>query len=201
MHELWNPGYCGKYANFRSDEHESPKYSELNQKAESKRFFESYIIIISLIILSLNSCTAYVQRTILSPNLRLRNYNNIIANLVTSSGSLSMSTATLGAIDSAHLMEGEKQGILALESLQFEMMSIGFNFVSNENQADAIVDLSIGSIRYDPLAGWIADQAFVKFRDRKSGQVIAFYRAQSQLVTPTVNNIISNLASKIKGDY
>lgn len=152
-------------------------------------------------IIVLNSCTASVQKTTLTPSLRLRNYNNIIIDLVSSSGSISISTATIGQIDSGQLMEGEKQGLLALESLQFELMSIGFNFVSKENQADAIIDFSIGAIRYDPLAGWIADQAFVKFKDRKTGQVLAFYRAKAQVITPTVNNIISNLSKAIKRDY
>ena len=181
----------------------SPKADEIESKGRKREVMGKLgnSIVLIILVISLISCTASVQRTILSPNLRLRNYNNIIINLVTSSGSLSISTTTLGKIDSGHLMEGEKQGLLALESLQFEMMSIGFNFVSEENQADAIVDFSIGSIRYDPLAGWIADQAFVKFKDRKTGQVIAFYRAQSQVVTPTVNNIISNLSSEIKRDY
>lgn len=154
---------------------------------------------ISVIIL--NSCSASIKQTTLTPNLRLRNYNNIVVNLVSSSGSISYSTVTFGQIDSGQLMEGEKQGVLALQSLQFELMSIGFNFVSNENQADAIVDFSIGAIRYDPLAGWIADQAFVKFKDRKTGQILAFYRAKSQMITPTVNNIISNLCNAIRRNY
>ncbi len=149
----------------------------------------------------LNTCTASIQKTTISPNLRLRNYNNIIVNLVSSSGSISVSTATLNNIGSGQIMSGEKQSLLALESLQFELMSIGFNFVSEENQADAIVDFSIGAIRYDPLAGWIADQAFVKFKDSESGEILAFYRAKSQAITPTVNNIISNLVKEIKSNY
>jgi len=149
----------------------------------------------------LNSCTASVQQTLLTPNLRLRNYNNIVVNLASSSGSISLTTATLGKVASGQLMKGEKQAILALESLQFELMSIGFNFVPEEGQADALVDFYIGSIRYDPIAGWIADQAFVKFKDRKTGQVLAFYRAKIQFITPTVNNIISNLSKAIRRNY
>lgn len=159
------------------------------------------VILAIILIIVFNSCTASIQKTTLTPNLRLRDYNNIIVNLVSSSGSISYNTVTLGKIDSGQLMTGEKQGLLALQSLQFELMSMGFNFVTKESLADAIVDFYIGAIRYDVISGWIADQAFVKFKDRKTGQILAFYRAKAQVVTPTVNNIISNLSKVIRRNY
>ena len=163
------------------------------------RKFQHSLIFVSTIILL--SCTASVQRTKLFPSLKLRSYNNIIINLLNASGDISANTVNIGRINSAQMMDGEKQAVLALESMQFELMAIGFKFVLEENKADAIVEFSIGSIRYDPLADWIADQAFVKFKDVKTGQILAFYRAKVQFVTPTVNNIIKKLASEIRKDY
>jgi hypothetical protein len=164
-----------------------------------KKFISVVIIVLAIILL--NFCTASVQKTVLNPNLKLRNYNNILINLMSSSGSISLTTTTLGQIDSAQMTDGEKQAVLALESLHFELMSMGFNLVSDENQAEAIVEFSIGAIRNDPIAGWIADQAFVRFRDKKTGQILAFYRAKSQAITPTVNNIISKLSEAIRNNY
>jgi len=158
-------------------------------------------LIPSLLIFFLISCSASVKYQLADPDLRLRNYNNIVLNLVTSSGSLSLSTASLGGIGGAQLMSGNEQGKLALESLQFELMSIGFNFASEENEADAIVEFFIGQIRYDPLAGWIADKALVKFKERSSGRIIAFFQAKGQAITPTVDNIVGNLSKKIKKVY
>lgn len=156
---------------------------------------------ISMFLILLTSCSSSIQQVKSRPNLRLRQYNNIIAYLLTASGSQSISTASLGKINTAQLMSGEQQSVRALESLQFELMSVGFNFVTDERQADAIVEFSIGDIRYDPLAGWIADQALVKFMDRKTGTVLAFFRANSKLITPTVNNIVTNLGKAIKNAY
>jgi hypothetical protein len=126
--------------------------------------------------LTLSSCGSSVQHVKARPDVTLRKYNNIIAYLVSSTGSISVSTASLGKIAGGQMSSGAQQGTRALESLQFELMAIGFNFVPAENQADAIVEFTIGDIRNDPLAGWIADQALVKFKDAKSGQVLAFFR-------------------------
>lgn len=98
-------------------------------------------------------------------------------------------------------MPASEQARLALESLRFELMGIGFNFVTEESRADALVDFYIGTIRHDPIAGWIADQAFVKFKDRRTGEVLAFFRANTRFITPTTNNIISKLAKSVRKSY
>lgn len=151
------------------------------------------------------SCASTVQSTFSKPNIKLKNYNKVVVRLTDASGASSLSTTLLksgsGALLGGHMMKGEDQGKQALESFQFEMMSIGFEFVSDEAYADALVEFSIGQIRYDPLAGWIADQATVKFKDFQTGQIVAFYRAKTQFITPTVKNIIRNLAEEIRKSY
>ena len=80
------------------------------------------------------------------------NDNKIYVNIVNSSGAISMSTissAELG-MGSQHLMQGDNQTKQALES---------FQFVGQKSEADAFVEFTIGQIRYDPITGWIADQA------------------------------------------
>ena len=161
----------------------------------------SILIPLILAAMLLCSCGSSVQHVKARPDVRLRDYNKLIAYLTSASGSVSASTATLGKIGSAQISSGASQGVRALESLQFELMAIGFNFVSSENEANAIVEFTIGDIRYDPLAGWIADQALVKFKNAKTGEVLAFFRANSQFITPTVDNIVGNLADAIRDSY
>ena len=80
-------------------------------------------------------------------------------------------------------------------------MNIGFNIISDTTKIDAIVDFSIGQIRFDPIAGWIADQGNVKFTDYKTGEILAIVRAEVKFVTPTVKNIIANLSKSIQSIY
>jgi len=160
----------------------------------------------------LSSCSTTVERTLVTPDFHLNISKTIFARLATSTGAISVNTANLANINksgsgavlagasSTQLLPGEKQAILAFESLQFELMAMGFTLVDKEDKADYLVDFSIGSVRNDPISGWIADQAFVKFLSATDNKLLAFYRARLQFITPTINNIIKNLASSIKSD-
>ena len=110
-------------------------------------------------------------------------------------------SASITGLTSAHSMSGNEHALQAIEGLQFELANIGFDFVSNENQADAVIEFSIGTIRYDPIAGWIADQATLKFRDIRTGKILVHVRAKPKFITPTVNNIVANLAKEIRKRY
>lgn len=94
---------------------------------------------------------------------------------------------------SGQVSSGEAQAAQALESLKFELLALGFQMTDTPAEADALADFSIGQIRYDPLVGWIADQAVLTFKD-PSGKVLAGFRAQSRGITPTVNNIVTKLS-------
>ena len=48
-----------------------------------------------------------------------------------------ISSAELG-LSSQHLMQGDNQTKQALESFQFELMKIGFQFVGQKSESDAI---------------------------------------------------------------
>jgi len=154
-------------------------------------------VYLGLALFYLSGCSATVRHTMSKPNLKLRNFNKVILYLMNNSGSVSFSSANLKNVRSMQIMDGEKQGIIALESLQFEMMSIGFDIVTSESDAKAIVEFFIGQIRYDPVGGWIADQAIVKFRERTTGDIIAIFQAKKQMITPSINNIVSNLVKEI----
>jgi hypothetical protein len=162
---------------------------------------QSSIVLLGIALLALIGCGSSVQFAGSQPGVKLKNYNNVVAQLINSTGSVSLSTTNWQGLGSAQISRGSDQGVQALESLQFDLMAIGFNFVSSENEADAIIELSIGAIRYDPLAGWIADQATLKFIDMASGRTIAMFRAKGQLITPTVNNLVGNLSGAVRRRY
>jgi len=94
-----------------------------------------------------------------------------------------------------------EQTYLAMENLKFKLFEIGFEIVDNIKDADAIITLQIGTVRFDLLTGWIADEAFLQFIDRRTSKTFAMFHAKTRFITPTVKNIISNLASAIKKQY
>lgn len=74
----------------------------------------------------------------------------------------------------------------------------GINIVSNPSNANAIGEFSIGQVRYDPITGWIADQAFLIIKEKGSGSIILAARAEANFITPTVKNLIRNIISQVK---
>ena len=157
--------------------------------------------IIGLIFLL--GCGATIDSSI-APNTKpLRNYNKIYVNIVNSSGAISMSTissAELG-MGSQHLMQGDNQTKQALESFQFELMKIGFQFVGQKSEADAFVEFTIGQIRYDPITGWIADQATARIHNSENGQIIAYFKTEPRFITPTVKTLVEKLSTEIMKKY
>ena len=93
------------------------------------------------------------------------------------------------------------QVLLALEGLKFELSKIGFSVVEDKSVSDAIVEFQVGTIRFDPLVGWIADEAFINFIDTKNRNKIKVYYGSGRFITPTVKNILLNLEKAIKKDF
>lgn len=113
-------------------------------------------------------------------------------------GSASASGST---ISSGDIRSGDRQAEISLEKFKFELTKMGFNVVNDPKQADAYVDFIIGTVSYDLLAGWIADEGVVKFINKNNDQTIAYFVADTKFVTPTVSSIIKNLAARIKRVY
>jgi hypothetical protein len=164
--------------------------------------FVNHLAIV-LIAFSLTSCAS--SKGFISQDINLKDYKNIYVDLGNTGGSQSIGGGALFGSNSiagvAHNYDGDKQANLAKEKFVFLLREIGFNVVNNPGNSDAIAHLSIGQIRYDPLAGWIADQASLQVEDTKSRETIAQYIADGRLVTPTVNKIIKKLSKKVKKDF
>lgn len=128
------------------------------------------------------------------------NGKKIHLQLLTSSGVFSISQGDMSSRSSAITSDSdnreEKHALLVAHNLAFELRLLGLNLTNSPEDSEVIANFSIGTIRYDPLAGWIADQAFLEFQD-SSGQHILTVRAKAKLVTPTVENIVKNLVKEL----
>ena len=160
-------------------------------------------LLTSTFLIFIVGCGATIDSTRSANAKSLRNYNKIYVNLVNSSGGTTMNTINLNeiGIGTKNLMKGDEQVKQSLESFQFELMKIGFEFVGSLDDADAYIDFTIGQIRYDPLTGWIADQATAKFQESESGKIIAYFKTEPRFITPTTKTLIEKLSSAIKSEY
>jgi len=151
----------------------------------------------------------------------LRQYPKIYLMMATASGAVSVNSADLGSatatasihpggvnasvigssIGASHAMSGEAQARLVAQDLAFELASLGFELVDKKEQADAIALFSIGTVRYDPITGWIADQAFLVFKDAKTGSTISSFKAEPRFITPTTKSIVRNIMRAVARQY
>lgn len=88
--------------------------------------------------------------------------------------------------------------MLAAQDVQFQLGTAGFVPTESPSNADLIADFSIGAVRYDPLTGWIADQAFLQIRNAQNQEIVASYRANARWVTPTVGNLVENIMKQVR---
>lgn len=95
-------------------------------------------------------------------------------------------------------MEGKDQAFLAAKDLELELRAAGMRIVSQPGNANVIANFYIGSCRFDPIAGWIADRSFIDFRDSKTGETVAMVSGNTRVITPTIRSHIRNLVDATK---
>ena len=158
-----------------------------------------------VLLLLLCGCGASVKGHFPTGRVRLHQYPKLHLMLSTATGTISVNRAVLmspsGPIGASHVLSGSSQVLIVAQNLSFKLGTLGFQMVDSQGKADAIVLFSIGAVRHDPLAGWIADQAFLVFKDAKSETTLCTFRANSQFVTPTVNRIVENLVDEVGKHY
>lgn len=132
-------------------------------------------------------------------NAALMDSATVFVSLVSATGARSVDTAILGSgVSSTSEKSGSAQTRLALERVEHELLSMGFEVVSDPAEARLRAEFSIGAVRYDPLTGWIADEARLVFRDSASGRVIASYYAETRWITPTVKTLVKRLMGEVR---
>lgn len=97
--------------------------------------------------------------------------------------------------------DGQAQTVSAAQRMAFELQVIGFDMVDRPENAELLAEFSIGAVRYDPITGWIADQASLVLRDPQTGRVVFTAFADTRFVTPRVSTLIGRLAESVKARY
>jgi len=138
------------------------------------------LIIVSLLFIALTGCGSSIRQISFPQNSTMRNPGNIMVILKESSIN--------------------DQTLLAKEDLKFRLATMGFSITNDRESADVIGELQIGTVRFDPLVGWIADCVFFNLTDVRTMKLINSFRVQGRFITPTVKNLISNLSKSI-GDF
>lgn len=95
-------------------------------------------------------------------------------------------------------MAGADQATFALRQLQNRLVRFGFRIVQSASDADLIGTFSIGTIRRDPLAGWIADQADLVLTNPITGELVGTISASPEVVTPTVAALVESIAASTR---
>jgi len=175
-------------------------------------------VVYFLLLLTLTGCGATIHSQLVKKDARLGDYKKVYLMIATAGGGISVTGASMGggfttanatpsgasasgvgsALSVSHAMTGNDQIIMAAEDIAFALRDMGFETVDKAEQADLIALFSIGTVRYDPLAGWIADRAFLQFKDSKSGAMIVSIKADGQLITPTVKTLVDKMISEVK---
>lgn len=161
------------------------------------------ILLMSVIALLMQGCTASTISHLPNPDIRLSHHYSKIAIVTNGASGQSIGTTCLfqGQLSQTHVMDSSSQVQMAVETLAFECERLGFEVVANPENADLILEFNIGTVRFDPVAGWIADQGIAKFRDAKTNRLVAQYQAKTSFITPTVENILYKLVNEIKKNY
>lgn len=127
---------------------------------------------------------------------RLRNYSQVRFQLITTPGEhLAAVRGEKGAIDRFN------QVALAAKRLSSQLRAIGFDLVNDPALAKADAAFRIGSVRHDPITGWIADEASLIFSSVPEGKVIASLVVDARWGKLTIEAIVERLAEAVKENY
>ena len=175
-------------------------------------------ILYFLLLLIFTGCGATIHSQLLKKDIRLGDYKKVHLMIATSGGATSItgtgmgggfatatatpSGSTVGGVGSSlsvsHAMSGNDQIIMTAQDVAFALRDMGFDTVDKPEDADVIALFSIGTVRYDPLSGWIANRAFLQFKETKTESIIVSIKADGQLITPTVGTLVGNIVSEVR---
>jgi len=163
--------------------------------------------IASLGILIIGSCTATVKRATSNSNIRLRDYNKVVVNLISGSGNVERGTRISGSLQNDEIINigvgtPDKK---AFQLLQYLLIDIGFQVVTDTAGANAIVDFSLGTVKYDSIYGWITNESFLFFKDGKTGELLEGFNAKGDPMWGaewyTLDQIISEIGKSLRSAY
>jgi len=80
-----------------------------------------------------------------------------------------------------------------VEYLETELATHGFIFVASAEESTVLANLRIKSVRYDPIAGWITDDARIVYSPTDGGADLGTVVADDIWFTPTVKMVFEAL--------
>lgn len=108
----------------------------------------------------------------------LNRIHRVTLKLVTGGSARSSTLSALGGPNvlagSSTSMDSEDQAQLALGRVEGMLSEHDFPVV-RDGQVDANAELAIGTIRFNPFVGWVADRVRLVFRDPDSGEAVASF--------------------------
>jgi len=145
------------------------------------------------------ACSSAVQ-AIKAPDFSARlPVATVHVRVATRAGAISIGEAVAG-LSAIHILPGGDQVLIAAQRVEAELLFIGFMVTATPSDATMYADFAIDP-RFDPLGGWIADEAVLEFSDANTGKLLAQYRAGGGFITPSVTTLVSKLAENVAADY
>jgi hypothetical protein len=103
--------------------------------------------------------------------------------------------ATVGGDSGADSAGSSRNAVdRAFVALQGELTDAGFDVVARDQDADAVLEITMGGMRPDGEA----DRAFIAFRDAGSGRLMATFGAEARAEHVTVEQLMARIAASIE---
>jgi hypothetical protein len=175
-------------------------------KYHEKIFYAFYLVLFIIAFVSLfSSCTSTIQVVQPSPNVKLRQYTRIFlySPYLPSTEAVKGVGTKLGPgfIGGTQAVSGVDAVVQALNSLKFELTSIGFRIVEKPIDAELVGELSIDGLHYNPLVGWVANQAILVIKDNAGNTLFVFRAKPSGMIASPIDSLISEIAKAIRQRY
>lgn len=151
------------------------------------------LIVISVVSLLIGcGTTQKITRNIATDNYPTntsRFYFELIDGSATSADNLDGKLWGLFTTDASARFAAEN----AIDSFKRIMGRSGFCLVKSRDDSEVIMQLTLKSVRYDPIGGWISDDAWIDYIDSKNGRSIGKVHAKEQFVTPKLETVVGGL--------
>ena len=100
-----------------------------------------------------------------------------------------------GYLNSMWTNDAKREAVVAehLQYLKTELATHGFTFVTTAQESTVLANLKIKSVRFDPVAGWITDDARIVYSPTAGGADLGIVVADEIWFTPTVKMVFDAL--------
>lgn len=140
-----------------------------------------------------------------APNIKLDRAENDLAGQLTSSqfyfvfedGTDSAPDNWDGHINLIWTGDEKRDEIVAvqIQRLIDELKQSGFTFVQKKDESNVVAHLKLKSVRFDPIGGWITDDAALTYLTTRDGKEMGSVVADEVWITPKLKWVVDALVS------